>query len=74
MAISLNNRKTLINLGYKISNSNHRSVTILRDQECTKLLLKLKKKKGGGTTQAGIEQFHCMKFHFLRAIHQVVFV
>lgn len=33
-----------------------------------------KKKKGGGTTQAGIEQFHCMKFHFLRAIHQVVFV
>lgn len=27
-----------------------------------------------GRTQTGIQKIHCMKFHFLRAIDQVVFV
>lgn len=40
-----------------------------------KITPEVEKKEGEkGRTQAGTEQIHCMKFHFLRAIHQVVFV
>lgn len=73
MDISLNIRKHWQTSGCKIMDDH--SVKLCLKSRTNKITPGVEKNGGErGRTWANVEGIHCMKFHFLRAIHQGAFV